>query len=483
MEDSNWYWGLHSLNLPEHVWKRMSEIDFVVAGPRGIYALEVKGGNVACHNGVWTFTDRYGEARRKHESPFAQASSAMFTLEKLLREKAPAVNLSSVTFGYAVALPDCNLNVEGVEWAPEMVFDRRQLDRSDGLRRSLSRLVRYWQAKPGGRSGLLGEHEAKLLLQALRPTFDAVPTLRQITADAEAELVSLTTGQYRALDAHARNPRILFEGGAGTGKTLLAAEISRRKAAEGLTVLFTCRSEVLAGFVAHQPGMDSVDVTPFERLRHMDVVPYDVIVADEAQDLINADDLPLLDSVTAGGLRDGSWLMFMDSNNQRGLIGSFDRDALDLILDIRPALVTLNDNCRNTRNIVTKTQELTGADVGVSTAGAGPQVKIVRAQGPRTGRSARSSPPRPAGRRGSRPLRYCPIVASAAARLRIRRSAAQVAPADRDAGFVSDATTRTQPHRFRPHRAVQGSGEQICPSGSSSWPQGLTRSDRISMWV
>jgi hypothetical protein len=381
VEDSNWYWGLHSLNLPEHVWKRMSEIDFVVAGPRGIYALEVKGGNVACHNGVWTFTDRYGEARRKHESPFAQASSAMFTLEKLLREKAPAVDLSRVTFGYAVVLPDCNLNVEGVEWAPEMVFDRRQLDRSDGLRRSLSRLVRYWQAKPGGRSGLLGEHEAKLLLQALRPTFDAVPTLRQITADAEAELVSLTTGQYRALDAHARNPRILFEGGAGTGKTLLAAEISRRKAAEGLTVLFTCRSEVLAGFVAHQPGIDSVDVTPFERLRHMDVVPYDVVVADEAQDLINADDLPLLDSVTAGGLRDGTWLMFMDSNNQRGLIGSFDRDALDLILDIRPALVTLNDNCRNTRNIVTKTQELTGADVGVSTAGAGPQVKIVRAQG------------------------------------------------------------------------------------------------------
>ena len=83
VEDSNWYWGLHSFNLPEHVWKRMSEIDFVLAGPRGIYALEVKGGHVACRNGVWTFTDRYGVARRKRESPFAQARSAMFTLEKL----------------------------------------------------------------------------------------------------------------------------------------------------------------------------------------------------------------------------------------------------------------------------------------------------------------------------------------------------------------------------------------------------------------
>jgi len=388
VEDGNWYWGLHSLNLSEHMWKRMAEIDFVLVGPRGIYAIEVKGGHVACHNGVWTFTDRYGTARRKRESPFTQARSAMFALEKLLREKAPTLNLSGVTFGYAVALPDCNLNVSSVEWAPEMVLDRQQLDRQDGIRRSLNRLTRYWQAKPGGRSALLSEHDAKLLLQALRPTFDAVPTLRQITADAEAELVSLTTGQYRALDAHDRNPRIVFEGGAGTGKTLLATEICRRKAAEGLSVLFTCRSETMAGFVTHQPGMDVIDVIPFERLRRISVNPPDVLVVDEAQDLMNADDLPLLDSVTAGGLRDGRWLMFMDSNNQRGLTGSFDQTAWQLVLDMRPALVTLSDNCRNTREIVAKTRQLTGADVGVSTAGAGPRAKIFRVNDAAEGASA-----------------------------------------------------------------------------------------------
>ena len=388
VDDGNWYWGLHSLNLPEHEWKRMAEIDFVLVGPHGIYVIEVKGGHVACHNGVWTFTDRYGTARRKREGPFAQARSAMFALEKLLREKAPAVDVSRITFGHAVALPDCNLNVESVEWAPEMVLDRQQLDRQDGIRRSLSRLVRYWQAKPGRRSGFLNEHDARLLLQALRPTFDAVPTLRQITADAEAELVSLTSDQYRALDAHDRNPRVVFEGGAGTGKTLLAAEICRRKASQGLSVLFTCRSEVLAGFVAHQPGMEGVDVIPSERLRRGGVGPHDVVVADEAQDLINADDLPLLDSVTGGGLRDGNWLIFLDSNNQRGLTGSYDQIAWELILDIRPALVTLNDNCRNTRQIVSKTQQLTGADVGVSTAGAGPQVKIVKVHDMAEGSSA-----------------------------------------------------------------------------------------------
>jgi hypothetical protein len=38
--------------------------------------------------------------------------------------------------------------------------------------------------------------------------------------------------------------------------------------------------------------------------------------------------------------------------------------------------VLLTDNCWNTRPIVTRTQEATGADVGVSTAGAGPEVTV-----------------------------------------------------------------------------------------------------------
>src|SRR5690606_9437025 len=133
--------------------------------------------------------------------------------------------------------------------------DRRQLDRADGVRRSLGRLAAYWRAKPGGRDALLDAGEAETLLVALRPDFDTVPTLRQIASAVESELVGLTATQYRALDASARNERLIFEGGAGTGKTMLAAEMCRRHAADGRSVLFTCRSETLAGFVRAQPGM------------------------------------------------------------------------------------------------------------------------------------------------------------------------------------------------------------------------------------
>ncbi|MEV0606599.1 NERD domain-containing protein [Polymorphospora rubra] len=385
IEDTDWYYALHSLNLSEHVWKRMGEIDFLLVGPRGVYVIEVKGGQVAHRNGVWEFTDRYGTVRRKREGPFEQARSAMFSLEKALARALDGNDPFRVVFGYGVALPDCDLSTQSVEWAPETVIDRQQLDRRDGIQRALGRLAYYWKSKPGGRKDRVSPELAERILAALRPDFDTVPTLRQVASATEVELVSLTTAQYRALDSHARNPRVVFEGGAGTGKTMLAAEVCRRRSVDSPSVLFTCRSGILAGFVASQPGLEGVDVVPFERLRRGGEKRYSMVVADEAQDLINYDDLGVLDGVIDGGLENGRWLLFMDSNNQRGLAGSYDQSASEFLLSARPALVTLTDNCRNTRQIVTRTQELTGADVGVSSAGNGPEVTVVQVGSPGEG--------------------------------------------------------------------------------------------------
>lgn len=221
VEDTDWSFALHSLNLAEHVWKRVGEIDFLVVGPRGIYILEVKGGGVSSERGIWRFTDRAGHSHRKRESPFSQARTAMFSLQQRLEESMPRGVLSRVTFGYGVVFPDCDFTLESVEWSPEMVIDRRQLDRKDGVRRSLGLLASYWRGKPGPRNGLLGEAEMAQILGLLRPDFDVVPSLQHVADAADAELARLTANQFRALDAHERNPRIVFEGGAGTGKLSL----------------------------------------------------------------------------------------------------------------------------------------------------------------------------------------------------------------------------------------------------------------------
>lgn len=374
-----WSFALHSLNLAEHVWKRVSEIDFLLVGPRGIYVLEVKGGQVSASQGVWRFTDRYGHAHRRRESPFSQARSAMFSLQQRLEKNMPREVIQNATFGYAVIFPDCDFEVSSVEWDRAMVIDQLDLARPDGLQRALGRLSTYWQAKPGPRRQPLNEAATNKLLAYLRPEYDVVPTLARVSADAERELARLTSSQFRALDANSRNQRIILEGGAGTGKTILATELARRERNRGNRVLYTCRSSVMTGFVAQQADIDGISILPLQRVSRAERALYDTVVLDEGQDAINFTDLNLLDEVLEGGLDNGRWFVFLDGNNQRGLVGAYEPDAMDYLRSFRPAEVILTDNCRNTREIVQRTQALTGADIGVPAFGTGPEVQIYNA--------------------------------------------------------------------------------------------------------
>ena len=83
---------LHSLGVSQHHYretpekpgKRYAEIDFIIITNYCVVALEVKGGQVSCTEGVWRFTDRYGQTSVKHEGPYKQVSDAMFSLQTLV---------------------------------------------------------------------------------------------------------------------------------------------------------------------------------------------------------------------------------------------------------------------------------------------------------------------------------------------------------------------------------------------------------------
>ncbi len=69
---------------------------------------------------------------------------------------------------------------------------------------------------------------------------------------AEEKLLSLTEEQYDRLDELEDNPRCLFEGAAGTGKTLLAVEYARRRARAGDSVLLVCFNRLLGAWLQEQ---------------------------------------------------------------------------------------------------------------------------------------------------------------------------------------------------------------------------------------
>jgi hypothetical protein len=358
---------LYSVRLPVHEYKRMSEVDFVVIWDDTVLVIEVKGGRLGRRAGLWTFTNRHGRTAEKREGPFEQAASAMFALQHRLRERLPQLD---VAFGYLVLTPDQELQPD-LEWAPAQYAGARSM--SVGHLEQVLERARAFAHERHGRS-VCGAAR-KDLLRVLRPDFDLVPSLAGSAVGLEHDYLRLAERQYDLLIGAERNDRIVCTGGAGSGKTLLAVETARRAIARGARVTLTCRSPHLAGFLRNvTTGRGVVCGTPQELEGRP---PADVLVVDEAQDLMDVESLLLLDALVVGGLSQGQWRIFCDPNNQANVDGRFDRLAYQEMVG-EAVTIDLPYNCRNTSNVVRQTQQVTGADLGVAKAGAGPVVDYAR---------------------------------------------------------------------------------------------------------
>jgi len=154
---------------------------------------------------------------------------------------------------------------------------------------------------------------------------------------------------------------MLVYGGAGTGKSMVLVEAAKQEADQGRSVLVTFRSPALTRYFSPHLDGRPVDVVPFENLRSVE--RYDVVLIDEAQDLMTAEAMDRIDSVIVGGRANGRWRMFLDPNNQAHVDGAYDGDVAALVADEAVA-VDLDLNVRNTSAIVHVVQEYLGADVG-----------------------------------------------------------------------------------------------------------------------
>ncbi|MCU7730919.1 NERD domain-containing protein/DEAD/DEAH box helicase [Actinoplanes sp. KI2] len=371
--------ALHSLLLPEHDYKLTAEIDFLLVLDEAVLVVEVKGGGVACRQGQWTYSDRAGHRRTSREGPFHQANSAMYALRRNLEQRLAPHALADVPFGYLVITPDVELPMSA-EWDEQTYVGRGPFSRPNGLRDGLRRAVDYWVGKHPGAKPLPRSLRTDIANTA-RPDFDRSPGLHARASALDQSFDRLTAEQFDRLDIVTDNARVLCAGGAGTGKTFLAVDVARRRRMSGADVIFTCRSEVLAAFVARRLHGSGVRVVPFERLAQ--VAPAEYLVVDEAQDLMSLERLDVLDKAVVNGLWKGHWVMFHDPNGQAHVYEGYDPEALQMLRDTGATTANLRTNCRNTREIAFQTRALTGADTGVAAAGSGPEVVFVTCENQR----------------------------------------------------------------------------------------------------
>ncbi|MFI5670524.1 NERD domain-containing protein [Streptomyces sp. NPDC051704] len=366
--------ALHTVHLPRHARKRVGEIDFVVIMPDMLLFIEVKGGRVVQRDGQWYFGPEGREDGPK-ESPFAQVSGAMHEFERELGSRVGDLRVHGVPSGYLVITTDVDL-VRTTEFEPEQYLGATAYNGGRGLAQGMERAIRFWTARNTWARTPVSAVLRKRMLDAVRPDFDLVPNLQSRLTHLEVTFERLTGEQIEKLDEMEANARLILTGGAGTGKTFLAAEAARRKAANG-RVLFTCESRTLATHMSRVLTEDGITVLPFDRLDEVRGRIFDHLIVDEAQDLMTIEHLDTLEELIAGGLAEGQWIFMMDQNNQVLAPDMFDPLAWDYLRPFGSVFGPLGRNCRNTVQIVRQVQSYTGANLGIASAGEGEPVRFV----------------------------------------------------------------------------------------------------------
>lgn len=344
--------AFYSVGLRSHAYKQQAEVDFVVLWRGTVVVIEVKGGGVRKHDGRWYSIDRRNDWHKLNTSPMEQARSAGYALQNILKEQ----GLGWYSQEAIVVTPDIDAPPNSVDWKPTHWLARDDMT-ATSLESALDAIVAGTpQARPGVKIARIADLRTRLFGQ-----FTRMPVIDAQRGAVIEEQNRATAGQAVVLASLARNDRVLVYGGAGTGKSLVLVEAAKQEAELGRSVLVTFHSPSLTQYFTPHLVNRGVDVIPFEKLDS--AASYDVVLVDEAQDMMTADAMDRFDSVISGGHAQGRWRMFLDPNNQAHVDGRYDEEVAELIAD-SAITVDLSLNVRNTRAIVHVVQEYLEADVG-----------------------------------------------------------------------------------------------------------------------
>ena len=393
---------IHSLGIAKHSERLSGEIDFIVIVPgQGVLCIEVKAGSVKRKEGFWVMGS--GSSLKKTTiGPFKQASDGMHAVRKYLAKADPA--LSKILMYSGVLFTYIDFNEESPEWHKWQYADRTRLLRTP-VSEVCNRMLQYahvhssntpsatWYDTNSSRPDKI---QSLKIASILRGDFECFCSVRSEIEETEREIMSFTNEQYLALDALEFNERLLFSGPAGTGKTFLALETARRSVLSEKKTLLICFNRLLAQWLDIQTktlqttyqqflttgtlhkilktlaqpmtapdysheywNMKLPKIVVDKILNNIISAPqYDMIIIDEAQDLLKENFLDVIDLLLEGGLSGGRWAMFGDFERQaiysqpQVLKMSTDKGK-DILKKRSPNhfIYPLRTNCRNTKKI------------------------------------------------------------------------------------------------------------------------------------
>lgn len=385
---------------------REGEADFVILHPvRGLLILEVKGGQPELIGRTWS---RGGKEMR---DPFDQARRSRYALLDAIEERTrKRVHRGLFTHGDVVVFPHATFaGTLPVNSDPRILVDAQGVAT---LPVSIEDAFKAWARRKTN----ISPSQFAELLDALMPK---LRLLRCTGAEVSAErdrIIQITLDQRATLLGLLENERVLVEGTAGSGKTLLALEFALTIADRGERVLFLCYNRHLCAWLQEQakhdprsrrsPGRLEIltfhscalglakrarvdfevpnkneqtfwdDEAPLIMEQALEVLrargqpeTFDAVVVDEAQDFA-PDWWVTVESLSRAG-QEGRLYAFLDLN--QSLRGTAKLPPVPL-----PTRFRITTNCRNTKAIAQSSASLANIDIRIlpgSPAGQAPAVR------------------------------------------------------------------------------------------------------------
>ena len=367
------YYVFHSFMIVSNTEgiQRESETDFVLFHPqKGILCLEAKAGHVYCKEGTWY----YGSGiMMKHGGPYRQADINKWKLQKLFEERGMLDIWGKCKTLHAVWFPSISKSsLNSISFPADS--DRSITLTEDSLVHIERDIENIFSIElPNVIETTLSKKEAQRILDnILCPSFDLVPSMISELGIKRNAFNRLLKEQANILNFLEEQPYAVINGAAGTGKTMIALEKSRRHAEDGEKVLFLCFNRFLCEYFKTNYSHDNItyntidgfacsfcrtETADFQLLQDMlensyydGDFPYKHIVIDEGQDfgqerIEESEIINTLETIVLSTEINGSFYLFYDKNQ---LVQG---KKIPMYISESDCKLTLYRNCRNTENI------------------------------------------------------------------------------------------------------------------------------------